>query len=100
MVYKTVEVMEKVMKARKYCDICGDEIDINLACNIARCECCKKDLCINCVGHEESTHGDYRVVFCQNCWGVGESYRIEIEILNTKIDQLYQEWQNNCEEIC
>jgi len=98
MVYKTIKVAKEIMEPHRYCDICGNEININLACNTARCSYCGRDLCEDCIGNEEDTSGDYRFVFCKDCWNIGESYRPEIDELHTKINELYEEWQGKCKE--
>ncbi|MFV9678157.1 MAG: hypothetical protein ACNYVW_10995, partial [Methanosarcinales archaeon] len=73
--YKEVKVPTETIENHKYCDICGIEISIGLECSAARCQICRKDLCENCIGTEKSTYGDYREVWCVNCWSIGEKYR-------------------------
>lgn len=90
--------MKEVMEPHRYCDVCGDEINIGLTCHKANCMYCKKDLCETCVGNEHDTPGDYRSVYCKQCWKLGEGYRPEIEKLHNKIEQLYQEWQDKCKK--
>ena len=94
MVYKAIK--KEIMEPHKYCDVCGNEIRIGLVCSKAKCEYCKKDLCEKCIGHEESSPGDYRIVYCNNCWEIGEKYRPKIEQLNDEICILYKEWQDKC----
>ena len=98
MVYKTIKVIKKVNERHKFCDVCEIELDMNLACCSAKCMYCGKDLCEKHIGHEEGTPGDYRAVYCENCWKLGGSYRPRIEELNIRISQLYKEWQDNCEK--
>lgn len=98
MVDKIIKVMKEVPEPHRYCDICDNEITIRLACSTARCTYCRKDLCENCIGNEEETPGDYRVVYCKNCWKLGEGYRPRIEELQTRIERLYKEWQDKCKE--
>jgi len=94
--YKTITVHKDVEETHKYCDVCGTEIHRHLACSVAKCECCGKDLCDKCVGHEGYASGDYRVVYCKKCWDIGDDYRAEIKYLETQIDQLYEEWKSRC----
>lgn len=98
MVYKAIKVTREVMEPHKYCDACGDEINIDLACSKAKCMYCGKDLCETCVGREEDLWSDSRTVYCKNCWRIGEGFRPEIEELHNKIESLYQEWQDLCKE--
>ena len=81
---------------QKFCDICSKEITIGLECSKAKCMYCKKDLCEDCVGHENDTHGDYRDIWCKKCWEIGEEYRPIIEELHKKIEVLNKEWQDKC----
>lgn len=94
--YKDIMIDVKVKETHKYCDVCGAEIHNSLACSVAECECCGKDLCDKCVGHEGFSCGDYRVVYCQKCWDIGEDFRDEIKILEIKVEQLYEEWKQRC----
>ena len=94
--YKTVTVNKDVEETHKYCDVCGAEIYRDLACSVARCECCSKDLCDKCVGHEGYASGDYRVVYCKRCWDIGEYFREEIERLEEQVEKLYKEWKDRC----
>lgn len=64
----------------------------------SRCTYCKKDLCENCIGHEDCTPGDYRDVFCKKCWEIGNEYRPVIGELNARVDALYKEWQDKCKD--
>ncbi len=91
--------MTEVSERHKFCDVCGVEIEMDyLACSKAQCGYCKKDLCEDCIGHEESSLGDYRgEIWCRKCWEIGNEYRPQIEKLNDKIEQLYDEWRNKCE---
>ena len=80
----------------KFCDICGSEIKIGLACSKAICEYCGKDLCDRCIGYEENTGGDYRIVYCKECWEKGDMYRPLIEKHELEIAKIYTEWQSLC----
>lgn len=81
---------------KKYCDECETELKRGLACSVAKCEYCRKDLCDKCIGHEDYSGGDYRIVYCKTCWEIGESYRPTIEKYHNEIDKLYDEWQTKC----
>jgi len=92
---KKIVEMEHTEK-HKYCDVCETEIRIGLSCSKAVCEYCKKDLCEKCIGHEEETWGDFRIVWCQDCWNKGYKYRPLIGEHKDEIQRLYKEWQNEC----
>ena len=94
-----VIVKKDVAEEHKYCDVYGDEIMICLACNAASCMYCKKDLCENCIGYEEESPYDNRIVWCEECWEIGGEYRSKIEILEGKIEDLNEGWQCKCSEI-
>ena len=93
---KETKIQTEVIEKHKFCDVCGTEITIGLACSSACCMYCKRDLCEKCIGYEEHTGGDCRGVWCKNCWALGEQYRPLIEELETKIEQLYTEWGDKC----
>ena len=80
----------------KYCDVCQTEVEIGLSSFKAVCNYCKKDLCEKCIKHEEETWGDYRIVYCEECWGKGYKYRPDIGEHQDEIRRLYKEWQNEC----
>lgn len=86
---KETKILKESIERHKFCDVCGTE------CGKAYCQYCKKDLCNDCVGHEEDG-GDYRIVYCKKCWDLGNEYRPKIEQLEIEIDKLYIEWQNKC----
>ena len=79
----------------KYCDECGIKIR-DMACSVAKCEICGKDLCNKCIGHEANTMGDYREVYCSKCWNIGTEYRYKIEQLVNEIELLSTEWHEKC----
>ena len=93
---------EKILKENtiyhKYCDDCETEIKFDMACLVAKCEICGKDLCNNCVEFEESNTGYYRTVYCKKCWEIGEPYRNQIELLENKIEELSEEWYKKCKK--
>jgi hypothetical protein len=95
---KETKSLEEVTKNHKFCDVCGAEIYMGLACNAARCMYCEKDLCDDCVGYEEESSGDYRLVWCKGCWEIGEEYRPKIEQHRVERDELYFEWKIKCKE--
>jgi ribosomal protein L37AE/L43A len=49
---KEIKTTKEVIVKHKFCDDCGIEIKRDMACSIARCEICGKDLCDKCIGHE------------------------------------------------
>lgn len=93
-----IKVQKEATESHKFCDVCGIEITIGLACSAAKCMYCRKDLCEDCVGHEADTSGDYRNVWCKRCWELGEKYRPTIKELHEKSEALYKEWQDKCKE--
>ena len=93
---KTTKVLKEDVLYEKFCDVCGKKIHIGMACSKAQCQNCKKDLCNDCIGHEENCPGDYREVYCKKCWEIGYSYRTRIDALEAEIDTLYQEWLTKC----
>lgn len=94
---KENKVLKEVVERYKFCDNCGIEIRIGLACSVAKCGYCKKDLCEVCIGHEESSWSDYRgEIWCKQCWEFGNEYRPKIELLEKQIEELYEEWQKLC----
>jgi hypothetical protein len=93
---KEEQITEVTTVKHRYCDECGTRIRIGMACSRASCEICGKDLCDKCVGHEDHSYGDYRVVYCKRCWEVGEEYRTQILVHETEIDRLNDEWRDKC----
>lgn len=90
------KVQKETVIRHKFCDICGEEFHIGLACGTAKCMYCGKDLCEECICHEEATPADYRNVYCKKCWELGKSYRTTIEELQSNVGKLYKEWQEKC----
>lgn len=96
---KKEEVLIEDYVIHKYCDDCGVEIKIGLACSAAKCAYCGKDLCNKCVAHEDESWNDYRgTLWCKQCWKIGEEYRPKIDELQAEIERLYEEWQTKCKE--
>jgi len=95
MVKEEKQTQEITIK-HKYCDDCGIEIKRDMACSVAKCEICGKDLCNKCIGHEANTMGDYREVYCKKCWELGTEYRLKIEQLENEIENLSTEWHSRC----
>ena len=93
---KEEKITKIIIEKRRYCDDCGKELFHSLACSKTICEYCKKDLCGKCIGHEDHSGGDYRIVFCKTCWDLGNKYRPKITKLSNEIDRLYIEWQTKC----
>ncbi len=95
MITETI-IQKEATERHKFCDVCGIEIKMGLACSSTYCMYCRKDLCESCIGHEDLTPGDYREVYCKNCWELGNEYRPIIEKLSIKISSLYDEWEDKC----
>ena len=93
---KETKVLKEDIKRQRFCDECGEELHWGLACCKAQCLYCGKDLCDKCVGHEEDTWGDYRVVYCKSCWDKGKIFRPLIEQHENEVHKLYEEWQKSC----
>ena len=93
---KEIKTTKEISVKYKYCDVCGDEIKIGMACSVARCTMCKIDLCDRCVGKENYTGGDYREVYCKQCWDIGEPYRKLIQEHEKAIDELNDDWLKKC----
>ncbi len=96
--FREVKVSKEVIEHHKFCDVCGVEINIGLACSNASCQICGKDLCEKCIGTEKDTMGDYREVWCVKCWTIGEDYRPTIKELDAKIEILYDGWYAECKD--
>lgn len=93
---KEVKETQEITIKHKYCDDCETEIKRGMACSVAMCEICGKDLCNKCIGHEANAMGDYREVYCKKCWKLGTEYRLKIKQLENEIENLLTEWHNQC----
>lgn len=80
----------------KYCDICQKKISSSLACCAAHCEYCGKDLCEDCIEHENNSFGDYREVYCKRCWEIYLKYDLKIKELNKQLDDIYEQIEKEC----
>jgi len=89
---KKTKTTQEVIISRRYCDVCGAEVYWRLQCSVAQCKICGRDLCERCVEYEVDTMGDYREVYCERCWGVGEPYRKAIKEHEKEINRLNDEW--------
>lgn len=94
MIKKETIIKQQVVNIR-YCDECKSKIS---DCSHIYCEICGKDLCNGCVEHEEYSFGDSRTVYCKDCWNIGEVYRNKITELETKIDNLTDEYHKKCKD--
>lgn len=94
--YKEVKIQKEFIEHHKYCDVCGVEINTRLACSDAQCQICRKDICEKCIGTEKDTFGDYREVWCINCWEIGRKYLPDIIELEEKTIKLYAAWYGEC----
>ena len=88
---KQEQITEVKTISKRYCDDCGKEAKYRRTCN-----CCGKDMCVDCVGHEENDGGDYSDYYCLKCWHLGEPYRDKIKELEEQIEQLNDEWISKC----
>ena len=95
--YKETIVKKEVLERHEFCDVCGIEIPIRLSCTKAHCQICQKDLCEDCIGTEKDTSGDYREVWCKNCWTIGNKYRPKIKEFESKTEKLYTAWYEECQ---
>jgi hypothetical protein len=95
---KEVPVTRPDVERHKFCDVCGVEVSIGLRCSKAQCEYCKRDLCNKCAFHEDDSGWDYRTVWCEKCWKIGEGFRPTIEKHQSEIERLYVEWQELCKK--
>lgn len=77
--------------SKYYCDFCGKETKRRRIC-----KCCRKDICNDCIEHEENDGGDYSDYYCLKCWDLGKTYRDRKKKLEEQIDQLYDEWMSMC----
>ena len=93
---KSIEVTKTIKESHKYCDVCGKEIRKDMACCAARCEYCLKDLCDKCVAGEDSSMGDYRIVYCEKCYDIKMQYQPQIDELESQIDKLNDEMMTKC----
>jgi hypothetical protein len=96
---KKEKVLVEDYEVHKFCDDCGTEIKIGLACMAAKCAYCGKDLCKDCIAYEDPSWGDYRgTLWCKDCWDIGEDYRLLIKHHQAEVESLYNEWQTKCKE--
>lgn len=93
---REIKTIKETTIKYKYCDVCGTQIKSEMACSVARCQMCGKDLCEKCIGKEINTMCDYREVYCKSCWDIGEEYRNKINQLENEIDKLNDEWLEKC----
>lgn len=91
---KTEEITRTVRTI--HCDFCGDKVTTQYSSHI--CECCGKDICKKCIGHEDDTGGDYYNVYCDHCWEIGKDYKVKMKHLEDEIDRLHDEWIMKCRE--
>ena len=89
-------IKQEIKKVKVYCDDCSKEISHSLACCVARCMNCGKDLCEKCIAHENNTGGDWREVYCKFCWSVEQEYSAEIAELHKQIDDIRETIYSKC----
>ena len=95
---KETKVLKEQIIRLKFCDVCGDQIHIGLACHKAVCRYCEKDLCEDCIGDEEETGGDYRIVSCLRCSEIRLSYKSKLDALEKERDEIYKEIRTKCKQ--
>jgi hypothetical protein len=93
---KEREVKQTTKIKEKFCDDCGTKLTHRMYCSYAVCEICGVDLCDKCIGHEDNTMGDYRVVYCKYCWTLYEPVK-QILIERGKEDDIIID---ECKEKC
>lgn len=93
---KESKVQYERIEHHRFCDKCGEEIRALPGVRVAKCMYCNKDLCEKCVAYEDSNLSTHRIVYCNDCWNIGEEYRRTIDELSSKIQSLYKEWQDKC----
>jgi hypothetical protein len=80
----------------RYCDDCGKELHWDLACSVAECGYCGKQLCKDCIGHERETSGDYREVYCKSCSAIYRKYKSEIDAAHEKYCAILTKMRAEC----
>ena len=95
---KKIIIDEPKFIIKHYCDDCGKELNWILQCKVSRCEYCGKDLCEKCIEKEECVGGDYRKVYCKQCWNIAKGYNYKIKKLEYQIDVLETECELKCKE--
>ena len=83
-------VQRKVKIKTHHCDVCEKTLKRDLQCSQAICEYCGKELCNDCVEYETNNTGDYRTVYCKDCWDIVKKYHAIINSLENEIDKLYE----------
>ena len=79
----------------RFCDDCNAPLK-PIRSDGSICNICGRDLCHQCIGHEDYS-GDYSYVYCKSCWTtIGGKYRNEILGLENQIDLLTDEWHLKC----
>ena len=88
-----------------FCDECGSQMERKFykiktpeyKTMVGKCNICGKDLCIDCVGHEEE-NGDYTNYICKTCWGIYDKYDYDIKRIKDQLDDLEEQRYNECIE--
>lgn len=92
---KEIREIKEVVEQERFCDVCGKKLHFFGG---HKCDCCNKDLCIECVEVEEFS-GDCDACWCKTCWDIGKEYSPKIKELNDTIERLHEEWVNKCKEV-
>ena len=82
----------------RYCDDCGKELNWSLQCSKAVCEYCGKMLCEDCIGYEQETGGDYRIVYCKSCSKIYMKYKPQIDETYKEYQRIIKLIQTECKE--
>lgn len=90
---KKKTITQEVEVVEMYCDVCDKQI---VYAQQRQCKGCNKIICYDCIGRVVESTGDYNEYWCQSCWEKGEKYRNEIDKLEDKIVDLYDQWQKEC----
>ena len=99
MIKKTEEIItHKITKKEIFCDDCGKDISNTMSYNKGVCCICRKDLCRDCIAHEDDDGSDYTDKYCKSCWETGKPFREEIETLENKIEELSDAWHKIAKE--
>lgn len=93
---RKVKKMEEVTDIFYYCDICGEEYKLGLACSsgLHRCIVCKRDICIKC-SRDNPFYDDWddsSSAICKDCAEIVEPYK-------TNLDKLYTKYESDKDKI-
>lgn len=95
---KTEEILITKKVVHRYCDDCGKELNWALACSARVCRFCKKQLCIDCIGHEREGGGDYHEVYCKTCSGIYQKHKQNIDDADRVARLAFTIMRKECED--